>query len=38
MKKNILFASLFALTASAMLISCDDDESEGLSRILGYVL
>ena len=38
MKKNILFASLFALTASAMLISCDDDESEGLSRITYYAI
>ena len=38
MKKNILFASLFALAASAMLISCDDDESEGLSRITYYAI
>jgi len=38
MKKNILFASLFALAASSMLVSCDNDESEGLSRITYYAI
>lgn len=38
MKKNIIFASLLALAAPILLSSCDDDESEGLSRITTYAV
>jgi hypothetical protein len=38
MKKNILFASLLALTASTVFTSCNDIESEGLSRITYYAI
>ncbi len=38
MKKNILFAALLALSASALLTSCGDKESEGKSRITYYAI
>ena len=38
MKKNILFASLLALAAPAVLTSCSSDETEGKSRITYYAI
>ena len=38
MKKNILFAALLALATPTVFTSCDDDESEGKSRITYYAI
>ena len=38
MKKNILFAALLALATPTVLTSCNDDESEGKSRITYYAI
>ncbi len=38
MKKNIFLAALFALAVPTLFTNCDDDESEGLSRITYYAI
>lgn len=38
MKKNILFAALLALAVPTVFTSCEDDESEGKSRITYYAI